>query len=131
MCVHACNCMRVSRCNGRYAGLDRRNFGLQSSTSFQRYLRSGAEESWFLGEDPFLAACEDARDSVGFGQQRAVDHGERESGHDAHHVASGRGRLGDDHEGHSVAQVDADQNDVAQLASGRLHHRSRIVPGNH
>lgn len=91
-------------------------------------LRHGAEKARLLGENALLGSGENSGDSIGFRQQRAVDHGEGQSRDGAHHEAGRHGRRRDDDKCHRVAKSYSHQDDVRQLASCRFHHRCCIVP---
>ena len=86
-------------------------------------LGAGAHEARLLGADLLLAAGQDAGDAVGLGDQGGVAHGGRQADARSLQVAVDHVRLGDEAEGAEVAQADARQDDVAELAAGGLHHR--------
>ena len=86
------------------------------------HLGPGAHEARLLGADLLLAAGQDAGDAVGLGDQCGVAHGCGEAHQEALQVAGEHGGAGDEGEGADVAQEDADQDDEAEFAAGRLDH---------
>ena len=89
-------------------------------------LRFGRNEAGPSGR--FLAAAEDARDPVGFGEQGGVDDAETQADGRLLDTADGVRRPQNEQERDEITQEDAAQQDVAQLASGRAHHRGVVVP---
>lgn len=76
-------------------------------------------------------ALEDPRDAVGLGEQRAVDDGERKAYPEPLHPAHHRGRPGQHHKRHAVAQRDAGEEEVAELPARSLHDGRVVVPEEH
>ncbi len=91
-------------------------------------LGAGTHETRLLGADLLLAACKDASDAVGLGDQGRVAHGRREPNSQSLQVTVGHVRFGDEAERTQVAQTDASQDDEAQLPAGGLHHRRIVEP---
>jgi len=96
-----------------------------------RHLSGGAHETQLSRDDLLLAAGENARDAVGLCDQCAVDEREGDSGQDAGCRAGGRGRLGYEYERGGVGERQTDEDDVAELARGRLDYRRVVVSPEH
>jgi hypothetical protein len=61
------------------------------------HLCCGGQKAWFTLHYALIVLSKNTCNSIRLRQQRAVDHGETQTGHGAHKIARDVARLGDDH----------------------------------
>ena len=91
-------------------------------------LRRGGHEQALLRGEALLGSGQDARDPVGLGEQRRVDHGEADAREQTRQGTRRDGRFREDRKDGCVGHQHPGQDDVRQFPGGGLHHGSVVVP---
>lgn len=86
-----------------------------------------AHEAWFASTNFLLAACQDACNSVGFGDKGRIAHGRGKPHEDSLEVAGCDCGPSNQSKRADIAKEDPSKNNVAELPARRLDHRGVSV----
>lgn len=84
------------------------------------HLTESAEEARLFGQNALFAARQNARNSIGFCKQRGINGGESDGRQSSREKTDEVGRAGEQKVSAEVTDDDAAEDNVRQLASGRL-----------